>query len=274
MNRSAISKGIMLGNAFCPDLRLYYFCRETGIPPAWGTANEKRFRPLIFLITRGCGVFKIDAGEFPLRQGDCFVLFPQKGISWQSDALDPWEWLCLELTGRDAAAALESLGFSREHPVFTFRDPAACVDTAEELFARLDAGRHRPLLLQAALFSFLTLLEDARAGSGKDPAVQRACSYIRACYRQPITVAGIAEMLSLSRSHFSRLFRRETGETVQEYLIGCRISAARRMLRESGLPIGQVAAMAGFPSTPAFTRAFHKRVGFSPSAYRGLSSSL
>ena len=112
MDRSAISKGIMLGNTFCPDLRLYYFCRETGIPPAWGTANEKRLRPLIFLITRACGVFKIDAGEFPLRQGDCFVLFPQKGISWQSDALDPWEWLCLELTGRDAAAALESRGLA------------------------------------------------------------------------------------------------------------------------------------------------------------------
>ncbi|RCK68710.1 helix-turn-helix domain-containing protein [Desertihabitans brevis] len=101
-----------------------------------------------------------------------------------------------------------------------------------------------------------------------EPRVRRAVEVLHASLAQPVSLATLAEQVGLSRYHLLRLFRRHTGRTPHEYLLALRLEQARRLLRETGLPVGQVAVRCGFVDASHFSKTFRRAVGVAPSAYR------
>lgn len=261
-----IPNAVMLGQSFCPDIRLYYFCRHQ--PPYHTVTRVRRNHHFIFFILKGKGTFETPEGVFPLEAGDIFCLYPSEQIVWQPDPEDPWDRFCVELIGRDVPTTLNRLGFTPTEPVFRPREPQKTATKAEQIWQTMYAEKERPLLLQEQLFYLLHYLEDLRQGDEHPDEIQRAKSYIRLHYREPITVSGLAEMLSLSRSHFSKAFHRKTGQTVQDYLIQCRLTAAKQLLRESDLSMEEIALFCGFRTAPAFSKTFRAHEGLSPAHYR------
>lgn len=79
--------------------------------------------------------------------------------------------------------------------------------------------------------------------------------------------ADLAARAGLSLRHFSRLFRTEIGVTPAAWVEGARIEAARRLLEE-GQPPKVAGAACGFADVETFRRAFQRRLGVSPAAYR------
>ena len=73
----------------------------------------------------------------------------------------------------------------------------------------------------------------------------------------------LAEQAYLSRYHFMRLFKAQTGATVHAYVRQKRLLTAARLIRE-GVPAGQAAADCGFNDYSAFNRAFRESFGVSP----------
>ena len=59
-----------------------------------------------------------------------------------------------------------------------------------------------------------------------------------------------------------------TGKTPHEYLLSCRIGAAKRLLWDTEVPIAEVAERAGFGTQQYFGRVFKKATGKTPGAYR------
>ena len=101
-----------------------------------------------------------------------------------------------------------------------------------------------------------------------DWQVKRVGRYIREHLGQPIGLEDLAGVVGLSRFHFCTAFRRATGVTPQDWLAGERISCALDLLRDPRLPIGEVAASVGYGTASAFSAAFRRRTGLTPSAYR------
>lgn len=99
------------------------------------------------------------------------------------------------------------------------------------------------------------------------PPVEKAVAYINAHYRQSISLEDIAAFVDLSPAHLSRLFKKEMGRTVIEYLTLVRIEAAKRMLR-LGKTIEEVATATGFSEVTYFSRVFKREVGVTPGTYR------
>lgn len=85
---------------------------------------------------------------------------------------------------------------------------------------------------------------------------------------QEVTARGIAEQVGLSEYYFNRLFRKEVGETVAEYIRRHRLDLAAMRLRWTKDDISSIAHDAGYGSQEAFTRAFSARLGKSPRRYR------
>ena len=85
---------------------------------------------------------------------------------------------------------------------------------------------------------------------------------------EDLDVAGLAAKANMSERSFARNFLRETGETPARYLERARIDAARRLLTASDLPVGTVAARAGFGSEERMRRAFQRQLKTSPGAFR------
>ncbi len=96
-----------------------------------------------------------------------------------------------------------------------------------------------------------------------DPKIREALSFINENLGRELTVDALAERVYLSRYHFMRLFKQQTGTTVHAYVRQKRLLAAARLIRE-GLPAGQAAAECGFNDYSVFSRAFRESFGISP----------
>ena len=85
---------------------------------------------------------------------------------------------------------------------------------------------------------------------------------------EDISVAGIARELYITPNYLSRLFKQETGEGCNEYIIRKRIMKAKTLLETTNLKAGEIATMAGYRDMNYFSLAFKKHTGVSPTQYR------
>lgn len=86
---------------------------------------------------------------------------------------------------------------------------------------------------------------------------------------EDLSVERLAEKANVCPRHFSRLFRESVGSTPADFVEKLRLDEARRLLGERGSRIEVVADVVGFASADSFRRAFERRFGLTPSAYRG-----
>jgi transcriptional regulator GlxA family with amidase domain len=73
--------------------------------------------------------------------------------------------------------------------------------------------------------------------------------------------------IPMAPDHLRRLFRETTGRTPLYYLSELRVAEAKRLLKDSGLGVKQVAERVGIPDPYYFSRVFKKVTGWRPSAY-------
>lgn len=99
-------------------------------------------------------------------------------------------------------------------------------------------------------------------------AAQAAAGYVKANLSAPLRLNDIARIVGLSVRQLQRQFSASTGLTLSEYIIRCRVMEACRLLRESELPLGQIAVDVGFYDQSAFNRAFQKYIPIRPFEYR------
>lgn len=83
-----------------------------------------------------------------------------------------------------------------------------------------------------------------------------------------VTRTQLAEMFYLSPNYLSRLFRKETGIGLSEYIQNERMQLARRLLLQNKLSINQIAIETGYPSFAHFSKQFKKFFGMTPGEYR------
>lgn len=92
--------------------------------------------------------------------------------------------------------------------------------------------------------------------------------YLEDHYRENITLEGLCRWFGYSRTRLNQLFREYTGTSVYRYLIGLRLAAACRSLRNSKKSIYSIAMENGFSSQNYFSRQFKKYIGCTPGEYR------
>jgi AraC-like DNA-binding protein len=98
--------------------------------------------------------------------------------------------------------------------------------------------------------------------------VQRACHLVATHLEKPLTVAGMARDLSVSAGYLRNCFRQVANLKVTEYIRRSRVFAACALLSRTELNITEIAEQCGFSSIYAFSRAFTREVGQSPTNYR------
>jgi len=81
-------------------------------------------------------------------------------------------------------------------------------------------------------------------------------------------VKRLAEVSGVSEAHFARSFRQAFGIPPHRYLLTRRIEQASTLLRDTELPITEIAFATGWESLGTFGRTFHDITGSSPSALR------
>ena len=117
---------------------------------------------------------------------------------------------------------------------------------------------------------------DFAAGGTREPTppalhvrrVHDALDRIEAACHQPLSLADLAATAGMSPFHFLRVFRRVTGKTPHQYVLGARLRLAARLLLDTDRPVTDIAYAVGFQDLSNFVRTFGKVIGASPSKFR------
>lgn len=99
-------------------------------------------------------------------------------------------------------------------------------------------------------------------------STREAMEFIRTHYAEQISLEDIAQAVSLSQYHFSRVFKRDCGYSPHEFLMITRMDRAMYLLKTTELPIKIISRQVGYQNETTFTNAFTGRIGLSPSKFR------
>ena len=105
----------------------------------------------------------------------------------------------------------------------------------------------------------------------KNDRILELIRYMDAHLTEDINIDTLAERIYLSKYHMMRLFRKETGITVHDYLTQRRLLLARDHIR-SGLSATDACYRSGWRSYSSFTRAYAKQFGTTPTGRRDTST--
>lgn len=145
-------------------------------------------------------------------------------------------------------------------------------DLAEETAAPGRTGSHEAttaLLTRILVASSRLAPADARdAQASSDPLVSGVFDEIEATFRSPVTATEIARALGYTPGHLTTVLRQRTGRTLLDWLTERRLTEARRLLRETDLPLGVVATRCGFGDAGYLVRRFRTRYGITPGRWR------
>ena len=98
--------------------------------------------------------------------------------------------------------------------------------------------------------------------------VERAKDYVRKHYREKIYLDDIADSIGISPTHLSKLFKKETGQCLQDYINEERVFRAANLLMYSELSLMEIAEYVHFPSQSYFGKIFKQFKGVSPRIFR------
>lgn len=101
--------------------------------------------------------------------------------------------------------------------------------------------------------------------------VERTRALIEASLSEGLTLEDLAEEAGVSRSHFARRFRAETGVSPHRYQSIQRVEKAKMMLRESRMSLVDIAIELGFCSQSHFTQVFRAHAGATPRRFREMA---
>jgi AraC family transcriptional regulator len=95
-----------------------------------------------------------------------------------------------------------------------------------------------------------------------------ATEYINANLPSKVTLAQLANVVGISKCHFSRAFKVSVGIPPGAYVAMMRVERAKRMIRSTREPLCQVAVACGFADQAHLCRSFRRWVGVSPAMWR------
>lgn len=102
-------------------------------------------------------------------------------------------------------------------------------------------------------------------------SIQKALRYIEQNYQSNLSLEEVLKVVGMSKSHFSKLFKEETGKTFINYLNDYRIEQAKRLLKETDFTNMWIAEQVGFGNERYFRRVFIDKVGIKPTEFRKCS---
>lgn len=119
-----------------------------------------------------------------------------------------------------------------------------------------------------SLYDFAKLVVEEREKRANSRYTEQCKEYIRKYYHQKICIPDIAEALGVSESHLSRIFKKETGESIQKYSMHMRIERAENLLKYSEASLTEISEYLCFSFQSHFGKVFKVYKNMTPKQYR------
>ena len=248
---------------------------EQGIP-GFGYKYEVLKNSVIHYVTKGCGTFKFNNKVYNLKEGDIFILLKGMDVEYMASIDDPWEYYWIGFSGSKVGEYLNRTSIIDSYVANcsgNSKIPNIIVNMCE-ISKTYNPSNSDDIVLLKELYSLLyTLIKEfPKPFEYKDKElhtyIQDAIDFINSNYMNSITVHEIAEHVNLSRSYLYKMFIKNLKISPQKYLINLRMYKATLLLKNTKLPIGEVASKVGYSDSLLFSKTFSKYFSMSPLNYR------
>lgn len=209
---------------------------------------------LIHYVIKGCGSFVKNSIKTSVSAGEIFIIKPGGIYSYTADKNAPWEYVWFGFNGKLA-------------DMFRDTDDIIKIDDDSVIMDMLTAHNLKNTqmeFLTGKLYEFISVLFEKNETSSN--YIKTVSDYIKANYMHKISVSELAEAINLNSRYLSRIFKKEKGVTIKEYIIRKKINKARELLSQ-GISVSDTAMFVGYPDQFAFSKIFKKYTGYSPTEY-------
>lgn len=256
--------------------RLYYYPVSAGhyyCVQNYHLIRENYNSLLVTHIIRGSFTFLADGRPVTARKGETVILDCFKPHEYYTS--DSFESVWVHVNGLNCCALYEEI-IRNEGNLLRCSDPGH----VERLLFRLFNGiasddKPSEVSLSLDLYKLFAELSNPLHISSKNKAsyeesIQDAKKYIADHLSETLSVRDIAAVIHMSASHFSRVFKQQTGFSPYDYVLISRLNRAKDYLQKTDLTIAEIAYEVGFNSESNFIFFFTTNTGISPSKFRKL----
>lgn len=153
----------------------------------------------------------------------------------------------------DAGAEIEQI-FGLKH---SFLDQLQKIDSIEDLTIWLSSTLDR---FNKSIFA----LNDVKHSD----IIYKVINYVKKNYMKRITLNDVAELVNLSPTYFSRIFKAEMNENFVTWLNGYRIERSKKFLFDTSVSLIDISGLSGFEDQSYFNKVFKKCTGITPGRFR------
>ncbi len=248
----------------------FYFCGWQKCEPGHSFGPAVRPHYLFHLVLSGRGIYERGGCRYEVRAGQGFLILPGESTCYSADRTEPWEYCWICFGGSEAAGILRECGLGEDNLIYADKSGGLLRRELMQLVYSFEhAGVNNYMLLGRLYLSLSHMVQKQPSGESiAQEYVNRATDFIHNNFGYEIGVAEIARAVGIDRTYLYRIFRRLAGQSPKEYLTGFRLRMAAGMLKETGLPVTEIALSCGFREVSLFDRQFRAAYGCTPRHYR------
>jgi AraC-like DNA-binding protein len=255
---------------------IFFYIQEAGYfktEPPYFTERANLDSYLILYTISGKGYLTYLGKEYELTEGTCFYIHCMNYHYYKTVRNEKWEFLWIHFNGTNA------LGYYKEYSIDGF-DILKVQDTflIESTLRRIVSvnqkkAAYNETLTSNLIINILTELLIQKSVHNETALfmpdyVTDTIKYVDINFQDSLNLDQLADMVNISKYYLAKEFKYHTGSTVNEYIISCRISHGKELLKYSELTVNEIAYRTGFHNVSHFINIFKAREGITPLAFR------
>ena len=221
---------------------------------------------ILHFIISGKGVLTKGDATYSVSENEIFVIAPYETAYYKADSEHPWQYIWIGFSSEMPLPKIltENNVLSAPHLRDTFI--SAYYD---EFFTKAYTVGTYEYFLCGKIWEILgkLLQSDQKPLTVYESYIRPAIAMMHSEFTSVLTVEEIAKKLNLSYGYFEQIFKTETGITPKKYMNELRLRKAVLLMLQRNCSVTVAASSVGYPDIFAFSRAFKKYYGCSPTEY-------
>ena len=238
--------------------------------------REKGTNENVFIYCEsGCGWVSYKGEKYILTKNQAFILPANEQHAYGADEVNPWSIYWLHFCGEGVAMFSSIIGkaISLEESDKSRYDDR--FQLFEEMYQNLEMG-YSPENLEYVSFCLMHFLASLKYINQfreikkvrETDFIQKSISFMKENMEKHLSLEEISTQIGYSPSHFSMLFKKQTGHSPLTYFNLLKMQQACLLLDTTDMKINQICYKIGIEDTYYFSRLFSKIMGMSPREYR------
>lgn len=274
VNQVSSNRILHTPSGFAKSCLLYL--QETGSLTALSKHTSQRASLdsfLFFVVCSGSGSFTYENIEYKLSEGDCVFIDCSKSYSHTTSADNLWNLKWIHFNGVTLSAIYDKYLSRGGKIVFHPESTKDFLILHNEIFNEATKSEHLVDMKINTLLSKLLvhLMENSwnpieiTSKRGKLLPIK---VYLDEHYTEKISLDELSNKFYINKFYLTRIFKEQYGVSINNYLLGLKVTKAKQLLRFSEETLENISAKCGIGEANYFSRIFKQIEGISPSEYR------